>query len=333
VTSVESLSTFMEMRLRQTCSMDEFDVVVVGAGAAGLAAALTLARALRSVVVLDGGDTRNAAADHSHGVLGQDGVSPAELSHQARSEVEHFGGTILRDEVTGAALHGDGNFTVTTASGRGVKCRQILVAGGVRDEIPAVPGVHELWGDHVVICPYCDGWEARGSSIAILGTGPKSIFQAHLLRQWSDRVTLFSNNVVPPSAEDSARLASRSINVIDGGVDAIRSRDGGVVVIVGESTYEHDIVFTAPRPIPDNRVLMALGANLIQNAAGIFPVIDDHGATTVTGLWAAGNAVNPSLKYSTALGAGMDTATHINETLVEADIDNSVRQPGSGIAT
>ena len=307
--------------------MDEFDVVVVGAGAAGMAAALTLARALRSVVVFDGGDTRNAVADHSHGILGQDGVSPADLTRQARSEVEQFGGTIRRDAVAGAALDGKGNFTVTTASGRSVTCRQILVAGGVRDEIPTVPGVHELWGDRVVICPYCDGWEARGSSIAILGTGPKSILQAHLLRQWSDRVTLFSNHVVPRSADESARLASRGIDIIDGAVDAIRSRDGGVVVNVGESTYEHDIVFTAPRPIPDNRVLIALGANLMQTGVGMFPVVDGRGATTVAGLWAAGNAVNPSLKYSTALGVGMDTATHINETLVEADIAKSMRQP------
>ena len=304
--------------------MDEFDVVVVGAGAAGLAAGLTLARALRSVVI-DGGESRNARAEHSHGILGLDGVSPAALKAAGIREVEQFGGIIRDDVVTGAVVDEQGGFVVSTASGAALRCRQILVAGGVRDEIPAVPGALELWGDRVVICPYCDGWEARGSAIAILGTGPKSVSQAHLLRQWSDRVTLFTNGVVSPNPHDAERLACRGIGVVDGPVEAVHAHDRGVVLLVGADRHEHDIVFTAPRPAPDDRVTTALGAEMARTAAGTFPVVDARGATSVAGLWAAGNAVNPSLKYSTALGNGMDAATHINETLVELDIRDAMR--------
>jgi thioredoxin reductase (NADPH) len=310
----------------QNWGMEEFDVVVVGAGAAGLAAGLTLARALRSVVLFDGGETRNARADHSHGILGFEGVSPAALAAQSRAEVEYFGGTIRGEEIIDATREPEGHFIVTTTAGIQVSGRQVLIACGVQDEIPSVPGVRQLWGDRVAICPYCDGWEARGSRVAILGTGPKSIFQAHLLRQWSNRVTLFTNAYVSLDADDFARLAARGIAVVNGTVDAVRPEDEGLALVVGEASYENDIVFTAPRPLPDNRVLTALGADLASTAAGRFPIVDGRGATSVAGLWAAGNSVNPSLKYSTALGAGMDTATHINETLVEIDIVDTMRR-------
>jgi thioredoxin reductase len=315
--------------LSQNWVVDEFDVVVVGAGAAGLAAGLTLARALRSVVLFDGGDTRNSRADHSHGILGLDGLSPTDLSSQGRDEVERFGGVVRPGVVTGAEFRANGTFVITTASGERVACRQVLVASGVRDEIPTVPGVLDLWGDRVVICPYCDGWEARGSDIAILGTGPKSVYQAHLLRQWSDRVTLFTNGVVSLGENDASRLAGRGIRVVESTIDAIRRHHDGVVLITGQSQYECDVVFTAPRPLPDNSVFTALGAELVETATGRLPVVDSRGATSLPGLWAAGNAVNPSLKYSTALGAGMDTATHINEALVTADIDNPVAGPAA----
>ncbi|GGF32947.1 NAD(P)/FAD-dependent oxidoreductase [Subtercola lobariae] len=318
--------------------MEQFDVVVSGAGAAGLAAGLTLARALRSVVVFDGGPTRNAQADHSHGILGLDGASPAVLTGTARAEVERFGGTIRPGRAANAVADSAGLFVVTTDDGQEVRSRQILVASGVRDEMSEVPGVRELWGDRVVICPYCDGWEARGSSIAILGTGPKSISQAHLLRQWSDHVTLFTNDSVTPTAEDAARLERRGIRVVDGAVTEIRRADvgdrvgagvelsvgveqsAGVEFLVGGRVWAHHIVFTSPRPIPDNRILDSLHADMMHTAAGIFPRVDSIGATSISGVWVAGNAANPSLKYSTALGAGMDTATHINEALVEADV-------------
>jgi thioredoxin reductase len=306
--------------------MEELDVVVVGAGAAGLAAGLTLARALRSVLIFDGGATRNARAAHSHGILGLDGASPADLAGRSRSEVERFGGVIRTDTVIDAASARTGGYVLRTAAGARVACRQVLIAGGVRDEVPPVPGVLELWGDRVVICPYCDGWEARNSSIGILGTGLKSITQAHLLRQWSNRVALFSNDVVYPSVDDLARLSARGITVVEGTVTSLTRSEDGVDLIIGESRHPCDIVFTAPRALPDNRVLAALGAKLIPSAAGLFPAIDGRGATSVAGVWAAGNAVNPSLKYSTALGNGMDTATHINEALVEADIIHTMSQ-------
>ena len=305
--------------------MEEFDVVVVGAGAAGLAAGLTLARALRSVAIFDGGRTRNARADHSHGILGLDGASPASLNGAARSEVESFGGEVRSGLIVDAAVEGEDRFVLTTAAGERVGCRQVMIASGVRDEIPIVPGVSELWGDRVVICPYCDGWEARGGAVAILGTGQKSIGQSQLLRQWTDQVTLYTNETVMPGADDAARLASRGIRVVEGAVTEVLRRGEGVFVMLGETAHEHDIVFTAPRPIPDNRIAVALGVRLDPSASGAFPVVDSRGATSVAGVWATGNAVNPSLKYSTAAGNGMDTATHINEALVEADIAIALR--------
>jgi thioredoxin reductase len=297
----------------------EWDAVIAGGGSAGLAAALTLSRALRRTLVIDGGRQRNAAAAHSHGVPGFDGDSPRSMLERVRAEIVRFGGEIRDDEVVSATRRDD-LVELRTASGARLDSRTVIVATGVVDELPAVPGVSELWGSAVVICPYCDGWEVRGKRIAILGTGPKSIHQANLLRQWSDAVTVFTNAVVHPTGVELAEFAARGIRTVDGVVKRIDRAGDGVVLETSAGTTEFDIVFTAPRAIPEDRLLAELGAEFVDTPVGRFARVDARGATSTAGVWAVGNVVNPSLKVATAAGNGMDVGTHVNEALVRADI-------------
>ncbi len=299
---------------------DSWDVVVVGGGSAGLAAALTLSRALRNTLVIDGGGQRNGSADHSHGVLGFEGIAPSHLLDVGRHEIATFGGHVRTDRVTSAMTQWSG-FVLHTAAGNRVSARQLSVATGVTDELPAVPGVAEHWGRQVVICPYCDGWELRGRRIGILGTGMKSVSQAQLVRQWSDHIVLFVNDIVTLSETDRIGLHARGITVVEGGVTHIEQLpDRALIVHTPHQAHACDAVFTAPRPIPNDSLLRELGARTHQTGAGSFITVTASGKTSIDGLWAIGNVVDPSLKVATALGNGMATGTHVNEALVHADI-------------
>ena len=158
-----------------------YDVVVVGGGAAGLSGALALGRSLRSVLVIDAGEPRNAPADHAHNYLGREGINPRELLEVGRAEVASYGVEVLADRVVGLSGEVD-DFLVTTAGGRRVRGRRVLVTGGVVDELPDVPGLAERWGVDVLHCPYCHGWEVRDRAIAVLATTPMASHQALLFR-------------------------------------------------------------------------------------------------------------------------------------------------------
>ena len=163
-----------------------YDVVVVGGGAAGLSGALALARARRSVLVIDAGAPRNAPAGHVHNYLGREGTPPAELLAIGRAEVAGYGGEIVdRHRHVRRQAPGTARFRVTLADGATVRARRLLVTTGLVDELPDVPGLAERWGRDVLHCPYCHGWEVRDQAIGVLATGPLAVHQALLWRQWS----------------------------------------------------------------------------------------------------------------------------------------------------
>ena len=194
-----------------------YDVVIVGGGAAGLSAATTLGRALRSVLVIDSGTPRNAPAAGVHGYLSRDGMNPGELLSIGRSEVLSYGGTVIDGDAVSARRTPEG-FEVILGDARRFTGRRLLVTTGLTDELPPIDGLREQWGKGVVHCPYCHGWEIRGQRIGVLGTGPLSVHQALLFRQWSPDITLFLNDTVEPTDEEWEKLAARSITVVDGAV-------------------------------------------------------------------------------------------------------------------
>jgi thioredoxin reductase len=301
--------------------METWDTVVVGGGAAGLAAALTLSRALRATLLIDAGSQRNRAAEHSHGVLGLDGMAPARFADMGRAEVASFGGVICDARIDGARVF-DGGFELETSGGDLIRCRHLIVTTGVTDLLPNVPGVVENWGRQVVICPYCDGWEVQGRRIGVLATGQKSVAQAHLLRQWSQQIVFLVNDAVVLDEAQRTGFAARGIRLEDGAVtDLDRSADGSMIArLSGGRTVEVDVVFTAPRAVPNDALMRQLGARTVETTAGPLIAVDPRGATSVPGLWAAGNVVDPTLKIPTALGDGMAIGTHVNEALVAADL-------------
>lgn len=298
-----------------TKTTNAYEVVVVGGGAAGLSAALVLGRARRRVAVVDAGAPRNAPAAHMQGFLSRDGMPPAELLAAGRAEVTGYGVEIIRDRV--ATI--DPQLVVRLAGGRVLEARRILLATGVTDELPDIPGVRERWGRDLLHCPYCHGWEVRDRPLGVLGTLAGSVQHALLVRQWSDDVIFFVNTY-DVSSDELAQLDARGVQLVRGEVARLvveADRLTGVELADGQ-VFPRDAVFVRPGNVPHaDGLLQALGCDL--NEAG-FATVDPTGRTSTVGVWAAGNVVDPRAQVITAAGSGSAAAIAINADLVQDDV-------------
>lgn len=312
--------------------MNEFDVVIIGGGAAGLSAALVLTRARRRVAVVDAGNPRNAPAAHMHGFLGSDGVAPADLLAAGRREVTGYGGHLVSATVaglTGAAPR----FEVRLAGGRSLRARRVVVTTGLRDEIPDIPGARERWGRDLLHCPYCHGHEVRDQPLGVIGGGPEAVAHAHLIRQWSDDVVFFANGAAV-TTEQRERFRAHGVDVVErpvAGLVVADDRLTGVELDSGE-VVPRAAVFVRPRFVPNDGLLTALGGATDANG---WVTVDATGQTSVAGVWAAGNAVNPRAQVITAAGEGSAAAIAVNNDLVAEDLSEAVTlfRAGQGVAT
>ncbi|BAD59365.1 putative oxidoreductase [Nocardia farcinica IFM 10152] len=312
----------------------EYDVVVIGGAAAGLSGALTLARARRSVLVIDAGEPRNSPAEGVHALFGMDGIAPAELLARGRAEVGRYGGELADGEVVSARRSGDG-FEVRTAAGRTVRARRLLVTTGLVDELPPIPGLRARWGRDLVHCPYCHGWEVRDEPIGVIAGGPNSIHQALLFRQWSPDVVYFTHTAEPPSAEKAEELAARDIRVVPGEITGVVVTDDRItgVRLADGSVVERTTLTVAPRMIARAGFLAELGLRPVEHQSGMGMHIpsDPVGATDVPGVWVAGNVTELSAQVGGAAAAGTIAAAHINADLVAADTAAAVEARRVGV--
>ncbi|VFA92210.1 Thioredoxin reductase [Nocardia farcinica] len=312
----------------------EYDVVVIGGAAAGLSGALTLARARRSVLVIDAGEPRNSPAEGVHALFGMDGIAPAELLARGRAEVARYGGELADGEVVSARRSGDG-FEVRTAAGRTVRARRLLVTTGLVDELPPIPGLRARWGRDLVHCPYCHGWEVRDEPIGVIASGPNSIHQALLFRQWSPDIVYFTHTAEPPSAEKAEELAARDIRVVPGEITGVVVTDDRItgVRLSDGSVVERTTLTVAPRMIARAGFLAELGLHPVEHQSGMGMHIpsDPVGATDVPGVWVAGNVTELSAQVGGAAAAGTIAAAHINADLVAADTAAAVEARRVGV--
>jgi thioredoxin reductase len=300
----------------------DYDVVVVGGGAAGLSGAIALLRSRRRVLVVDAGRPRNAPAAGVHNLLTRDGLPPGELVALGREEVRRYGGEVREGRAVSAARLGDG-FEVDLDGGDRLTARRLLVTSGLVDELPEVDGLRERWGHQVLHCPYCHGWEVRDQRIGVLATGPAAVHQALLFSQLSDDVVVLAHTA-PPAPEDRARLAAAGVRVQEGEVVALegpahtlesaRLADGRSVPL--------DAVVVAPRMLARSAVLDALGLAPEAHPSGLgeqYPS-GPAGRTEAPGVWVAGNVADVGAQVMAAAAAGTLAGAAINLELIEADL-------------
>lgn len=312
----------------------DFDVVVIGGGAAGLSGALTLARARRSVLVIDSGEPRNAPASRVHGYLGREGVAPAELVAVGREEVTGYGGEFMAGRVATVEGSAADGFRVVLDEGAAVAevtARRLLVTTGLVDGLPPLPGIAERWGREVLHCPHCHGWEVRDAPIGILATGPLAAHQALMWRQWSGDVTLFRHTAPEFDDEQYEQLAAREIAVVDGEVVALSVTDDRLdgVTLAGGRVIPVRAVVVPPVFTARGGVLVDLGVKAVDRemagqVVGSQIPTDPAGATSVPGVWAAGNVADPTETVIGSAAAGLRAGAAINADLIAEDTRRAV---------
>jgi thioredoxin reductase len=311
----------------------DHDVIIIGGGSAGLSAALMLGRARRRVLVIDGGTPRNRFAAHMHGVLGNDGTPPLTLLDQGRKELEQYPVTVTTGTVSTVTdiPHG---LQVTREDGTVDRARSLLIASGLEDDLPDIPGLAEHWGGAVFQCPYCHGWEVRDQRIGVIASSPTVIHLATLIRQWTDELTVFTTDPTILDGIDRtarARLDARGVRFIGSPVTGALSADGGFAGLQTADGRVHglDAVAVSPASRPRDHFLDALALDRTEfPGVGSFLTVDPAGRTGHPRIWAAGNVVNPQLNVPASIGQAALTAGALNFALVEEDTDLAVAGRG-----
>lgn len=300
---------------------ESYHVVVVGGSWAGLAAAIQLGRARRRVLVVDAGKPRNRFARSSHGFLGQDGRSPADILNTFREQVLAYPSVRIRTgEASDARRSGDGEFVVELASGESLGAQRLVLATGIVDELPAIPGMVERWGVSVLHCPYCHGYEVADGRLGVLATNEMAVHQAMLLPDWSRNVTLFTNGTLELNPDQQATLAARGVQVETREVESlegtapelagVRLRDGTVV--------ELDALFTASRTHIASPLAERLGCDFGEGPFGPIVWTDARKETSVPGVFCAGDAARAPHSATWAAADGATAGVSAHQSLVFA---------------
>jgi thioredoxin reductase len=257
-----------------------------------------------------------------HGFISRDGISPSELLDLGRSEVRGYGAEVISGEVSAVARK-NGGFAVTMTDGQCLRARRLLIATGLGDELPDLPGLRERWGRDVIHCPYCHGWEVRDKAIAVLATGPMAVHQALLFRQLSTDVTFFSHTMPPDQREE---LTARDIRIVDGPVASVEIADDRVVGVRLDdgTTINADAVVVSPRMVARGEFLASLGLRPAEHPAGSNIPADATGRTEVPGVWVAGNVTDLMAQVGGSAAAGALAGAHINADLVAEETSEAV---------
>ena len=295
-----------------------YDVIIVGAGPAGLSAALMLGRCRRRVLVIDSGQPRNKASRAMHGFLSRDGMPPLEFLAIAREQMGRYETVEMRDGCVSTAECRDAKFYVRLEDGTEHTARKLLIATGVVDNLPEIPGFRELYGVSVFHCPYCDGWEVRDQPIAIYGRGARGLGLSLELTAWSRDLVLCTDGPPELGAEDRARLERNGIRVRDERVVRLEGGDGleRVVFAAGEPLARRALFFTTGQQ-QQSRLAHGLGCEI--NEKGTVRT-GKYETTHLKGLYVAGDASRAVQWVVVAAAEGAEAAFDINTDLLREDL-------------
>ena len=293
------------------------DVAVVGGSNAGLSAALALGRARRSVAVIDDSTPRNAPASHAHNVYTRDGTPPDELRRIGREQLEPYGVHFVKAQAS-TVRGSKGNFRLTLSGGGELTAARLLLATGVSDDLPGVPGIRESWGQSVFTCPYCHGWEVRDRPLAVLGDGDMGYGFARLIQNWSRDLMLITGGTTTLTDDQLDDLHARGVDIIEASVTAYEHHNGelNALCLSDGRRLARKAVFMRPAMSLRGDLHEQLGCALSDD--GLQVAVDEAGQTSVPGVYAAGDMVSPVAAVIAAAASGAKAAGALNHEFVMA---------------
>ena len=295
---------------------DHYEVAIVGGGPAGLSAAIWLARYLHRVVLIDAGDPRNWETRGIHGYLGLEGITPAELRGRGRHDARKFGATLIDATVTSAECVDDETFTLTLDGGKQLTASRILLAIGVHDVWPDVPGLDKCYGATAHVCPDCDGYEARGKKTCVIGSGRKAAGLALALTTWTREIVICTNgSAAGMNAEVLGKLDALNIPVLEAKIERVTSSgaEARSLELAGGMCLDCDQIFFAIGQEPADD----LGAQLGCERDEIGRVVTDmHFHTSAWNVFAAGDIIHGPQMAIAAAGIGAVAAVAIHHSLL-----------------
>lgn len=295
-----------------------FDVIIVGGSYAGLSAGLQLARARQNILVIDAGKRRNRFAAASHGFLGQDGREPGQIVSEARAQLERYPTVHWLNATVESAKRIAGGFAVSTGGGHVEKSRRLILATGVVDRLPTIPGLQERWGKSVFHCPYCHGYELNRGRVGVIASSELSMHHALMLPDWGT-TTLFTNGAFVPDADQSSQLHARGVTVENTPVREIGGERADVLLQDGR-VVAMDGLFALTRTLVEASWAEELGCALEEGPLGQFLKTDAMKETTAKGVFACGDVARVAGNVALSVGDGAlaGAATH-RSLMFEAD--------------
>lgn len=304
------------------------EVAVIGGGAGGLAASIALARSLRSVIVIDAGSPRNAPSAHAHNVLGHEGINPLELVAKGRREAEAYGVQFVDGSVISAHNIAQApekpNFVLETSVATTIEAKRIIIATGLTDVLPDIPGLADGWGETVLHCPYCHGYEVRGQNIGIIGTTAMSYHQSMMFSQLSDRVTFLRHKAPTPDEAQVRMLDALGISYIDATVEAVErtAAASSVTLRTNGPDMTFDALAVGPYFRANGEIFEQLGGVVVDHPTGMGSSIpaEANGATDVAGVWAVGNSADISAMVVASAASGVMVGAQVNAELIMSSV-------------
>jgi thioredoxin reductase len=293
-----------------------YDVIIVGGSYAGLSAAMQVARARRKVLVIDAGKRRNRFSPSSHGFLGRDGHAPGAIAAEARGQLLAYPTVSF---VSGEAISASGGidaFRMELADGQAFEGRRIILATGVEDVLPDVPGLAAQWGTGAMTCPYCHGYELNRGRIGVLASGPSSVHHAAMLPEWG-QTTLFANGVFEAGDPQLADLVQRGVAIEFAPVAAVDGQPGAPVVVLTDGRrHAVEGLFVAPRTRITTLLPAMLDCDMQDGPQGAFVATDPMKSTSVPGVFACGDVASPMASVAIAVGHGAMAGAAVHRSII-----------------
>ncbi|HEV7332314.1 MAG TPA: NAD(P)/FAD-dependent oxidoreductase [Flavisolibacter sp.] len=296
----------------------QFDVIIVGGSYAGLAAGMALGRALRKVLIIDGGNPCNKQTPHSHNFLTHDGKTPKEIASLAKQQVRMYGNVSFVEGFASAGIKTANGFEVQIQSGEKFTARKLVFATGIKDIIPGIPGFSESWGISVLHCPYCHGYEVRQQKTGILANGDTAFELSSLISNWTTDLTLYTNGKSTLSEQQRVKLDKHQIKIVEAQISRLENKSGYIQNIVfADGTKAPVKALYARLPfVQHSSMPQELGCELTQEG---YIKIDPAHRTTVHGVYACGDNTTRMRTVANAVSMGTTTGLMVNKELIEED--------------